>query len=441
MKIGETLRQRERNALKSDRIINPKYIDVLDGIRAISIIIVLVFHFWQQTWIWPCINTPWLSIIGITQINLSNYAKAGYLFVDMMVLISGFLLFLPLARQIFMDESMNSWKEYAKKRIARIVPSYLLCIIVLFAYNILIDKYTDPVFAAKDLLTHLTFTQVLYAETYMSTKLNVVLWTVNVEVWFYILYPFIASFIKRRGKDTKAIIFSIVKACAVAIAMYSVFYLYAWKFVFQEGASLSMTINQLPAFFSVYASGMLGAFAFVLIAYKQERTPLLAYINLLIAILSIVAVDKLISSCAAVNGTDAQQWQVENRTLLAMVFNVLIISLALSPKWVRWIFSNRFMRFLSGISYNLYIWHQWLAVELKYTWRIPSWEGTTPPNQLSDKVWMNKYAVIITAAAFAVAVIVTYLVEKPCSNLILGKPVFKGARNKRVSTSEHIVGT
>ena len=29
--------------------IDAKYIDVLDGIRAISVIIVLIFHFWQQT--------------------------------------------------------------------------------------------------------------------------------------------------------------------------------------------------------------------------------------------------------------------------------------------------------------------------------------------------------------------------------------------------------
>ena len=59
--------------MNNDRTIDTKHIDVLDGIRAISVIIVLIFHFWQQTWIFPIIQTPWLSFLGITQIDFSNY--------------------------------------------------------------------------------------------------------------------------------------------------------------------------------------------------------------------------------------------------------------------------------------------------------------------------------------------------------------------------------
>ena len=108
---------------KTDKnIINTRYIDVLDGIRAISVILVLIFHFWQQTWIFPVIKTPFLHFVKLDQINFTNLARAGYLLVDMMVLLSGFLLFLPVMRQVFLGEDMVSWKDYAKKRIARIVP-------------------------------------------------------------------------------------------------------------------------------------------------------------------------------------------------------------------------------------------------------------------------------------------------------------------------------
>lgn len=410
--------------MKKDRMIDAKYVDILDGIRAVSIIIVLIFHFWQQTWIWPTIDTPWLSFIGISRLSINNYAKVGYVFVDMMVLISGFLLFLPLARQVFLGESMDSWKKYARKRIARIVPSYLVCVIILFIYNISLNNYANTAAAVKDLLTHLTFTQTLFSETYLSTKLNVVLWTVAVEVWFYVLYPFIASFIKRRKDGKREVEFAIIKMVIVAVIMYLLFYLYENELVFKDGIYLPMTINQLPAFFSVYANGMIGAFIFVAIAKKLERTPVVAYASLIIAVLSILAVDKMVHNLSSVSGDAARIWQVENRTLLSMVFVTLIISLALSPKWVRWLFSNRLMRFLAGISYNLYIWHQWLAVEIKNTWRIPPWTGSTPPNQLYNMEWMTKYAVIITVAAFAAAVLATYLVEKPCANLILGRPAF-----------------
>lgn len=411
--------------MEKDRMIDSKYVDVLDGIRAISIIIVLIFHFWQQTWIWPSIDTPWLSFIGISRLSINEYAKVGYLFVDMMVLMSGFLLFLPLARQVLLGESMNSWKEYARKRIARIVPSYLVCVIALFIYNILLNNYANTAEALKDLLTHLTFTQTLFIKTYLTTKLNVVLWTVAVEVWFYVLYPFISSFIKRRSDGKRAVGISIIKVAIVVVAMYLLFCLYENEFVFKEGVYLSMTINQLPAFFSVYANGMVGAFLLVEISKKMERTTAVSYVSLIVAVLSIVAIDKMVHSLASVSGVAVQIWQVENRTLLSLVFVTLIISLALSPKWVRWLFSNRLMRFLAGISYNLYIWHQWLAVEIKQTWRIPPWSGDTPPNQLYNMDWMMKYAAIITVAAFAAAILATYLVEKPCANLILGRPAFR----------------
>lgn len=415
----------KKNFMEKDRRIDAKYIDVLDGIRAISIIIVLIFHFWQQTWIWPSIDTPWLSFIGISRLSINEYAKVGYLFVDMMVLMSGFLLFLPLARQVLLGESMNSWKEYARKRIARIVPSYLVCVIALFIYNILLNNYANTAEALKDLLTHLTFTQTLFIKTYLTTKLNVVLWTVAVEVWFYVLYPFISSFIKRRSDGKRAVGISIIKVAIVVVAMYLLFCLYENEFVFKEGVYLSMTINQLPAFFSVYANGMVGAFLLVEISKKMERTTAVSYVSLIVAVLSIVAIDKMVHSLASVSEDAVQIWQVENRTLLSLVFVTLIISLALSPKWVRCLFSNRLMRFLAGISYNLYIWHQWLAVEIKQTWRIPPWSGDTPPNQLYNMDWMMKYAAIITVAAFAAAILATYLVEKPCANLILGRPAFR----------------
>ena len=416
--------------MNNSRTIDTKHIDVLDGIRAISVIIVLIFHFWQQTWIFPIVQTPWLSFLGINQINITNYAKVGYLFVDMMVLISGFLLFLPVARHVLLGESMDSWKVYARKRVSRIIPSYCFCVIALFIYSLALGRYSTTADAVLDLITHLTFTQTLFAKTYFSTNLNVVLWTLSIEVWFYILFPFIAGFIKHGSGGRNGTRNSLIKVAAAAVIMYALFIIYKDAFVYREGAYLSILINQFPAFLAVYANGMIAAFVFVGIAKEQKRTPLIEYISLFLAVISLFTMNKLISGCAALSSADAQIWQVKYRFTLTLCFSMIIITLGLSPKWVRWIFSNRFMRFLSGISYNLYIWHQWLCVELKQQWRIPAWTGDTPPNQLGDKAWMNKYALIITVVAFAAAILATYLIEKPCSNLIMGKPAFRKRSSK-----------
>lgn len=141
----------------------------------------------------------------------------------------------------------------------------------------------------------------------------------------------------------------------------------------------------------------------------------------------------LINDCVATQ--ERQVWQVTERSKLAFVFMTFIITTALSSKWYRWLFSNKFMRFLSGISYNLYIWHQWLAVQCKNTWRIPKWSGEIPPNMLNITYWMNRYAVVITVFAFAAAILATYLIEKPFANLIMGRPVFPLFAKKHLKTA------
>lgn len=408
---------------KKNNLISPKFIDVLDGVRALSVIIVLIFHFWQQTWIWPSVSTPFLSFLGINSISLNNYAKVGYLFVDMMVLLSGFLLFLPLARQVILGEERSSWKQYAKKRIARIVPSYLFCVITLFVVAMVKGEYSDTATAIRDLVTHLTFTQTLFVDTYFNTKLNVVLWTVAIEVWFYILYPFIADFIggfrfsKKKVDNPKN---AVKRMLIVAAAMFVIFELFRRLVVNRQGAYVAFNINQFPAFLGVYAIGMLSSFLMVAISREIRRTTGVAYFSLAVSVFSLIVIDRLVAECAAFVVADAQLWQVNERFKLNAVFAVFIISLALSPDWVRWLFSNKLMRFLSGISYNLYIWHQWLAVRIKYVWRIPSWTGDTPPNQMNNSQWMHQYALVITIAAVAAAVLATYLIEKPVSKLIIG---------------------
>ena len=423
-----------------DRSINSKYIDVLDGIRAISVIIVLIFHFWQQTWIFPTIKTPFLASIGLKQLDFTPIARVGYLFVDMMVLLSGFLLFLPLMRHIVMGESLASWKDYAKKRVARIVPSYLFAVLVLFFFVALPGKlYANTSDAIRDLATHLTFTQTLFYKTYIATKLDVVLWTVAIEVWFYILFPFIAALLRtdKKLESSKAKTVSFICIGVVFILFHGISIWWEQAYVLKKGINVSMFINQLPAFMGTYANGMLASLIFVLIAKYTDRSRGMAVICTVLSILSIVYIVSMINECAKLQSAPAQLWQVSERARLTAAFSVFILSTALAAKWYRFIFSNRLMRFLAGISYNLYIWHQWLAVQLKSVWRIPHWEGTTPPNQLGDRVWMNKYALVITVAAFVAAVLATYLIEKPFANLILGRPMFKkGEKEKGVKKAK-----
>ena len=433
--------------MKQENTYSTKYIGVLDGIRAISIIIVLIFHFWQQTWIFPRVSIPFPVSSGAVSIDFTPFAKVGYLFVDMMILISGFLLFLPVARNVFCGEPLRKWGAYFRSRAIRILPSYLLCVIVLFLYSLITGAYGDPVdkgFAVKDLLLHLTFMQTWTIKTYLATNLNVVLWTLAVEVWFYILFPLFALFIRRRKNENSAA-GPLIRTVFTAAVLLLLSFAYIYGYVLNSGSAFAnaadnilsklgsgitskypaMTINQLPAFFEVYAVGMCGAMLYVYAANKlKKKNWIVGILGTMISVGAIILIVLMVKDCAKLSLADAQTWQVKKRLLLALVFMLFILSTAFSLGFWRFVFSNKFMAILSAISYNLYIWHQWLCVKIKSEWRIPFWEGDTPPNQWGTpegSAWAAKYAIIITVAAFAVAALVTYLYEKPVTKALSGK--------------------
>ena len=99
--------------------VDTRHVDVLDGVRALCIFIVAWYHIWQQSWLWPV-----LSVGGAT-LNLDPLVRSGYIWVDAMLLISGFLLYLPYARE--MDSPLPSLPEtkgFFVRRALRILPSY-----------------------------------------------------------------------------------------------------------------------------------------------------------------------------------------------------------------------------------------------------------------------------------------------------------------------------
>jgi len=69
-------------------------------------------------------------------------------------------------------------------------------------------------------------------------------------------------------------------------------------------------------------------------------------------------------------------------------------------------------RFLAGISDNFYIWHRYLAVKLK-EWHIPAYAADTLPQATEGLLWQRRYTACCFLLALAVAIAVTYLLEKP----------------------------
>ncbi len=399
--VEATVRQRKA----ADDRIDTKHIDVLDGVRALAVFGVLWFHFWQQNWIMPYIQLPFLTRLGLPgTLSLLFIPRAGFLLVDWLLFLSAFCLFLPYVRAQLEQTALPDTRLFYKKRIARIVPSYLVSVLVIFlVVSVPSGAYRTVGDALGDLLPTLTFTQTFFSDVLIGTKINGVLWTAAIEMQFYLFFPFLAKAFVRKPVWTY-------------LGMLAVSVLYLRGYALPHADSIRLSVNQLPAFFGVFANGMAFAFLFVLAGKHLKRSPQLSALALVGLIAGFVLLKQMMT--AAPETSPVQIWQAQNRFVLSIVFALITVSAALTFSGVRWLFSNKLMQFLSLISYNVYIWHQWIAVRLK-EWKIPYWSGEQPPNMTGDARWQWTYTVLIFLATFALAIAGTYLIEHPAARRIM----------------------
>ncbi|MBR2027682.1 MAG: acyltransferase [Oscillospiraceae bacterium] len=373
------------------------HIDVLDGIRAVTILIIVWYHIWQQSWImpvWGDVNIDWIP-------------RNGAICVDMMILLSGFCLFLPYAKEMVYGIKTSGTKEFYLKRAARIMPSYYMSVLIcFFIFALPAGEYSNSLFMAKDLASHIFFINNLWADTLVATKLNVVLWTVAVEMQFYIIFPFLARCFQKKPIITYSVM--------AATGLLSCFVISTNA----ENISMQLYVNHTLTFFCVFANGMLGAWAYM------NFTKNLKYnisIEMLFTVLTFCGLYMYRIMCNNhTYSSNGQKWQVDNRFMLSLVFLLIVISILMAQKTFQLLLGNKIMKFIAGISFNLYIWHQYIAVKLK-AFRIPHWQGDVPPNMLNDRVWMWKYQTLCFVTAFIAAVLATYLVEKPAAKIIYSK--------------------
>ena len=101
-------------------------IGVLYGFRALMVLFVCNFHLWQQSWL-----AQQITIAGHT-ISFDYFTRSSYLFVDGMLLLSGFLLYLPHAQAAEAGApAPDVGTFYWKALLMRIVPSYLASVLLL----------------------------------------------------------------------------------------------------------------------------------------------------------------------------------------------------------------------------------------------------------------------------------------------------------------------
>ena len=371
---------------------DPGYAAAGDLLRVLCVLFIGWYHIWQQSWLSPVLQ------IGSFRLNLTPWVRAGYMPVDLMLTLSGFLAYLPYA-----NDRERPARVFYLRRGLRILPSYWLCLAVMLVLALRDAGASDAARLWRDLLAHLGFVHNLWGFSYNATKLNVVLWTLAVEVQFYLILPALAPVFRRHPLPVY-----------LAMTGAGLSFMFIWTLPM---ADTTLFVNRLPNMLVVYANGMLAAHVYARLAAAPRRRGLVALLGTLLAGASMWGIARIIRLQARADGYDAiRAGQLQWRWLLSLCGAAFVTGGSLGYKPLRALCSNGLTRFLCGISFNFYIWHQWLAVRLKQ-WRVPPYSAPENPNMAGEMPWQLQYTLLCFAAALALAAAVTYLVERPCARL------------------------
>ncbi len=310
-------------------------------------------------------------------------AQSGYLGVDLFFFISGFCLFYPYARALVEGRPNPTTRRFFERRIMKIVPSYLVALAVFaIVYR---AQFASPQDAAIQLFSHLTFLHTLNPATYGA--ISGPLWTIGVEVQFYLLFPLIVPWFRRSPIFGWLILAGVSEGYRLAVGDAGLGSQFGW-------------INQLPAFFDVFGAGMLASYALVAL---RARTPIGAGRATALSLATFTLGFAGLATAAWVGANwsvdDAHTWL----NAVRVAIGPLCIALALSTFFAaaRWkaIVATPALVFLSAISYNLYLWHLEITVWL---------HNTGLPSIVS--------AAIAVPVAIGVATLITYRFEQPILN-------------------------
>ena len=313
-------------------------IPALDGVRAVAVLTVMLFHAWYKG-----------PAAGETQQQItSSPLWSGHTAVQFFFALSGFLLFIPYARWLLGLRAAPSTLGFYRRRVLRVGPAfwYSLCILVC-AGPLTLPRLGHAV-------AHVFF--VFNFIPGSSWQFDEVYWTMAVEVQFYLLLPLIAWAIVATARRVG------VPAALVALGAAGLVVSAASAWIAHRRSPLGVVWYGLAGQYSVtlwisaFTAGMIASVVYVVltrppgaaarlrVSRRAGRAAVVAFLFCVV----LVAVPPL-RRLPLLTGNDG--------LAIGWAAGVMILGIVVGPPWLRRWLEWRPMRFIGAISYSLYIWH------------------------------------------------------------------------------------
>ena len=169
------------------------FIPQIDGLRFIAIFSVILYHLNEDI---LKKNTYTYLDNKLDYSSFNNLVANGNRGVQLFFAISGFILALPFAFHYIKGTKKPDIKSYFLRRLTRLEPPYILIMVVLFLAAIFVVKKVTFAQLFPSLLSSLTYTNNFFNYDSRQPFVNVVAWSLEIEVQFYILAPLLAYVFK-----------------------------------------------------------------------------------------------------------------------------------------------------------------------------------------------------------------------------------------------------
>ena len=389
----------------------------IDGIRALSILLVLVYH----VFLVYDLSNPHETVASILE-KLGwawTWAWNGDKGVDVFFVMSGFLISGILLRQYAKEGHLNL-KNFYIRRYLRLTPAYYFMLTI---YWLISANNSDMIWA-----------NYLYVSNFIPYEKQAAAWTwsLAVEEQFYFIYPLILMAILKWCKSPGLVLawlFFISIAVNAGIvyfdatihsnpssAIYTNDHFYHYF--------VTVMYDNLHTRFGGLVVGCLAAYA---MHYHQERLTQVANSTIGIA-LTFLGVGLMVfflifpafSPVYDTHQTMHNWYYIFNHTLFAVGVGILILAMLLQKHWL----ANAFNRFFSlpfwypiaSLSYSLYLIH--LVVMIVVIPAMVNLTLTMPAQYPWSMGQVLLYGFIVSSVlSFSIATLMYVFIEKPVMNL------------------------
>lgn len=292
------------------------YLPCLNGWRALSILLVLLFH---GTWF------HFSPEGGSSNPVLWHYLHSGHYGVSIFFSISGFLITSRILKEIESLGEFNA-RDFYIKRFFRIIPPYILYIFIL----LLISLFSSINIAYEEVLSSLVFLRIYLIEH--DGWYTGHFWSLCVEEHFYILLSIVFIFF-----DIKRIPKILILSLIVIISWSSLSYHFKSQYDLEQAIRFTRVLSQMDY--------MIWGCLYALFHKRLEK------IFLKISILQWPII--LVTFVLIFATFRGKAW-----LLPFLIATSIYLSVITPQRLTLLVFENSFMNFIGKISYSLYLWQQ-----------------------------------------------------------------------------------